>query len=148
MRLERRAVDDERADLDALLDARSALRMLSATRPNSPKANSEKAIVVMLSALSSGARLKREQRLAKRELHQSDLQLRCSRDVGRVEDDLAAIQLERAELGAANELEVVRRHQHRRARRVDLAQQAGRCRAWRARRGCRSARRRAGRTGR
>ncbi len=34
----------------------SAARMLSATRPNSPNANSENAIVVMLSALSSGAR--------------------------------------------------------------------------------------------
>ena len=44
--------------------------MFSATRPNRPNANSEKAIVVMLSALSSGARRKAMSAVAKGQ-HQS-----------------------------------------------------------------------------
>ena len=91
----------------------SALLMLSATRPNRPNANSEKAIVVTLSALSSGARRNAVDRRAKGG-HQSTSTSMFG-DVGRVEDDLAVIQLDGAEVGAAHQLEVVRRHQHGRA---------------------------------
>ena len=100
---------------------RARCLMLSATRPNSPNANSENAIVVTLNTLSSGARRKASNAVAKRE-HQSTLRLDARR-VGRIEHELAVIQLDRAVIGAANELEVVRRHDHRGARRVDLAKE-------------------------
>ena len=76
--------------------------MFSATRPNSPKANSENAIVVTLSALSSGARRNAVERGAEA---RASVCLHCERrHVRRVEHDLAVIQLDAAELGAADEL--------------------------------------------
>ena len=57
---------------------RSASRRLSATRPNRPTVNSEKAIVVIESAESSGARRKDEQRLAEEQPHATSSSLRCS----------------------------------------------------------------------
>ena len=105
----------------------SASRMLSATSPKSPKANSEKAIVVTLSALRSGAR--RTERIASRRASlTTDPRWRaCPTDAAR-----APASRTRSGRGparwcgspcSADELEVVRRHEHRRARGVDVAQQ-------------------------
>src|ERR1019366_9946210 len=118
-------------------------RMFSATRPNKPNANSENAIVVTLRMLSTGARLK-----ARKASRQASLMgcswaahgllmgcswaahgsIRARRGcggsvLGGIEHDRAVVQLDRPALRAADQLELVRRHDHRRAARVDVARE-------------------------
>src|SRR5437867_3265572 len=107
--------------------------MFSTTRPNNPTAKSEKAIVVILSALRRGAR--RKANIASRTagigagegegrggLLSGALDRRL-RGLARIEDNLPAIQLDRAVVGAADQFEIVRRHEDRGAAGVDFAQE-------------------------
>src|SRR5687767_8179192 len=119
--------------------------MLRATSAKSPKAKSEKPIVSTPSELRSGARRdafnasrsasillcspgRRRpvvlERTAYRRLP-DERRVSCLRRrlVRGIEDDASVVQLNRAEIGAANHLEIVRRHHNRRAARVDVLQQ-------------------------
>src|SRR5690349_16076115 len=98
--------------------------MLRTTSPNRPTAKSEKAIVVTLNALSSGAR--RKAKNASRAAGIVEILLREPLDRGlgrlrRIEHDLSTIQFDRAIIGATNQLEIVRRHDDAGAARVDVS---------------------------
>src|SRR3712207_2001097 len=111
------AADTESIDAASPMKARtstrcstrsSAPRMFTATSPNRPRANSEKAMVVMLRALSSGARRKAMSASRKASLtfpHGGHHLLR-------VVDHLAAVDFHGAVVRAADQVEVVRGHQN------------------------------------
>ena len=120
--LDGRPICEERADLDARLDLAQRLANVDRDERKQPKSEQRECDRRDAQRAQQRRAAEADHRLAKGEPHASPSTLLSGLNrLGRVEDELAAIHLDRAIVRAPYQIEIVRRHHHRGSGRVDLA---------------------------